>query len=310
MITRARFLLLASVLAAMVTLRVDAQQQAQQPAPPVFRSSVELTSIDVSVVDDRGRAVGDLKPEDFTVRVDGSPRRVVNADWVGLETKEQPPAPPAPEGYTGNENATGGRLILVVVDEPNIRYGGTLGIRSAVNAFIDHLRPSDRAAVIGIGRGAPSTPFTSDRTRLKRAIERLVGQHQGSMLSQFTITTFEAMQIERHYPGALEEVAVRECAGMAGPAFELCMQEVQSEAIDKATTGSVDGRYTMDVLRALLNALKTIDAPKTMVFVSEGFVIDVQGLLWHLEYIGIGAGYFWADKFSGWTLGAEISFSF
>jgi len=39
-------------------------------------------------------------------------------------------------------------------------------------------------------------------------------------------------------------------------------------------------------------------------------VIDVQGLLWHLEYIGIGAGYFWADKFSGWTLGAEISFSF
>jgi hypothetical protein len=39
-------------------------------------------------------------------------------------------------------------------------------------------------------------------------------------------------------------------------------------------------------------------------------VVDVQGLLWHLEYIGLGAGYFWADKFSGWTLGAEISFAF
>jgi hypothetical protein len=39
-------------------------------------------------------------------------------------------------------------------------------------------------------------------------------------------------------------------------------------------------------------------------------VMDVQKLLWKLEYIGIGAGYFWSDKFSGWTLGAEVSFSF
>jgi hypothetical protein len=39
-------------------------------------------------------------------------------------------------------------------------------------------------------------------------------------------------------------------------------------------------------------------------------VMDVQGLLWHLEYLGLGAGYFWSDKFSGWTIGAEISFAF
>ena len=38
--------------------------------------------------------------------------------------------------------------------------------------------------------------------------------------------------------------------------------------------------------------------------------MDVQGLLWHLEYFGLGAGYFWSDKFSGWTIGAEISFAF
>jgi hypothetical protein len=39
-------------------------------------------------------------------------------------------------------------------------------------------------------------------------------------------------------------------------------------------------------------------------------VMDVQGLLWKLEYIGLGAGYFWSDKFSGWTIGAEVSFAF
>jgi Solitary outer membrane autotransporter beta-barrel domain len=40
------------------------------------------------------------------------------------------------------------------------------------------------------------------------------------------------------------------------------------------------------------------------------FVIDVQGLLWKLEYVGVGAGYFWSETFSGWTIGAEISFAF
>ena len=40
------------------------------------------------------------------------------------------------------------------------------------------------------------------------------------------------------------------------------------------------------------------------------FVMDVQGLFWKLEYVGIGGGYFWAENFSGWTIGAEIAFAF
>jgi len=48
---------------------------AQQPQTPVFRSSVELTSIDVGVVDDRGRPVMGLVPAEFTVQIDGVARR-------------------------------------------------------------------------------------------------------------------------------------------------------------------------------------------------------------------------------------------
>lgn len=251
--------------------------QAQQPGQPVFRSSVELTSIDLAVVDAQGRVVTDLKPEEFSVRVDGSNRRVVSADWVGLETKEQPPLPPPPAGYSGNENAIGGRLIILVVDQPNIRFGGTLAIRGAVNAFIDHLQPSDRAAVIGIGPGAPSTPFTADRARLKRAVERLTGLHQPSdVFNEFNITLSEALQIQRNTPQVLESVVVRECAGMAGPAFEACQLEILRAAQEKAVSGTNDGLQTINVLRALLNALKTIEGPKTLMLISEGFIIDDQ----------------------------------
>ena len=40
------------------------------------------------------------------------------------------------------------------------------------------------------------------------------------------------------------------------------------------------------------------------------FVMDVQGLFWKPEYMGVNAGYFWTDNFSGRTLGAEVSFAF
>jgi VWFA-related protein len=274
------------VRAGLGALALAATLHAQQPPDqPVFRSSVELTSIDISVVDGSGRPVPDLKAGDFTVRVDGSERHVVNAEWASLETAEKAAGPPAPPGYTGNENATGGRLLLIVVDEPNIRYGGALGIRRAVNAFIDHLRPSDRAAIVGIGPGAPSTPFTADRARLKRAVDRLNGQHQNAAISQFSISSSEALQIQRHIPNVLEEVVIRECAGMGGPAFQECQVQVEFEAQQKALSSANDGQETIAVLRRLLTALRAIDAPKTMLVISEGFIADDQ----HQAVIDLGA---------------------
>src|SRR5262245_17635139 len=86
----------------------------QPPQTPVFRSSVEVTSVDVGVVDSRGRPVMDLRPDDFTVQVDGAPRRVVSAEWVSLVSAAKPDAPTPPPGYSSNENSTGGRLIMIV----------------------------------------------------------------------------------------------------------------------------------------------------------------------------------------------------
>ena len=105
-----------------------AQSSAQ---PPRFQSSVEVTSLDVSVVDDKGKPITDLTPADFTVRIDGNRRKVTTAEWVPLDDKGAPAAavPAAPDGYTTNEGSTNGRLIVIAVDQPNIRFGGAAGDR-------------------------------------------------------------------------------------------------------------------------------------------------------------------------------------
>ena len=188
---------------------------------------------------------------------------------------------PPPDGYTANDNATGGRLILLVVDQPNIRFGGTVTIRRAANAFIDRLQPADRAAVIGIGPGSPSVGFTADRARLKKAIEAMVGQHRDNGFRQRNIALSEALDIRRGMPGVLDTVVARECAGLDNKLAteadrQMCVTEVQHEADELAMTTGTDGQSSIAALRSILTALRGIDAPKTMVLLSEGFLMEDQ----------------------------------
>jgi VWFA-related protein len=250
------------------------QDPPAQQDPPQFRSTVELTPIDVTVVDDRGRPVTDLKAEDFVVRIDGATRRIVSAEWVTLATPVRPAGPPPPEGYSSNDVGTGGRLIVIVIDQLNIRFGGMAGIRNAVNGFIDRLEPSDRAAVVGIGPGSVNESFTADRARLKAAVNRMAGQQVGQM-SQYNIAVSEAVEMQNGRPATIAFVVNRECADVAGDPilFMVCASSVEAEAQRIALEGFNDGEQTLRALRYLLDALKALDAPKTLIFVSEGFLL-------------------------------------
>jgi VWFA-related protein len=246
---------------------------AQQPPPkPSFQSSVEVTSLDVTVVDDKGKPITTLAPADFAVKIDGNARRVVTAEWIPLGGEAGVTLPPPPEGYTTNEGATVGRLIVIAIDQPNIRFGGAIGITRAANGFIDRLLPSDRIAVAGIGVGAPATVFTSDRARVKQAIARMVGQKTPEMRSTRSIAMVEAIAIERDDPGTLQSVLARECAGLNSQEAAGCAVEVEMLARDKGRNAVHDSEETTRALSALFTGLRSIDAPKTLIFISEGFV--------------------------------------
>src|SRR5262245_13704229 len=49
---------------------------------PVFRSGVDLVTVDVLVLDKSGKPITDLKAGDFTITAGGKARRVVAADYV------------------------------------------------------------------------------------------------------------------------------------------------------------------------------------------------------------------------------------
>src|SRR3974377_297029 len=68
------------------------------PQTPTFQSGVEITPVDVTVVDGSGRPVTDLTVADFIAKVDGGARRIVSAQWVPLVPDPKRPKPePPPE---------------------------------------------------------------------------------------------------------------------------------------------------------------------------------------------------------------------
>src|SRR5262249_42418374 len=215
-------------------------------------------------------------------RVDGNPRRVVTAQWVSMvtpEAKSEPPMP-LPEGYSSNEGSTGGRLIVIAIDEPNIRFGGAIGIARAANAFIDRLSPSDRIPVAGFGTGAPATVFTADRARVKQVISRMAGQKRAGRPSDYrhNIALTEALLINKGDRVTLESVQMRECSpaavGSSPAQIELCRAQGEIEATLLAMGSTNQARQTIRALQDLFIGLRAIDAPKTLILISEGFILS------------------------------------
>src|SRR6478672_9256541 len=60
------------------------QPPQQQPTPPTFRSTTDVVPVDVSVIDSNGKPISDLRAEEFSLKVDGKPRRISSAEFVSL----------------------------------------------------------------------------------------------------------------------------------------------------------------------------------------------------------------------------------
>jgi VWFA-related protein len=257
-------------------------QQGTAAQPPRFRTSVEVTSIDVAVVDGQGKPLLNLAPADFTVRVDGKTRSVVSAEWVPLAAAATETTAPArvPEGYTSNESATGGRLIAIAIDEPHIRPGGAQAVLAAANAFIDRLSPADRIAAVSLGLGSTATPFIADRARVKEAIGRMAGQRDTMKLTAITVTGTEALEISDGNRLTADLVVARECSGLRPGSAQLqqCRQDVESEALTLGDQLKRASQMTTRALRDLLTAMQVLDGPKTLILMSEGFGLTDDGM--------------------------------
>ncbi|HEY7499827.1 MAG TPA: VWA domain-containing protein [Vicinamibacterales bacterium] len=272
--------------AAAIAIRADAaaRDQDPQPAQPpsTFRSAVDLVAVDVNVMGD-GKPVTGLRATDFILTVDGAPRRISSAEYVSAASAPKPAAADAPTGlptFSANTVA-GGRLILFVVDQGSIGPGrGRAAMESAIR-FISQLSPADRVGLITIPSIGSQIDFTSNHALVQAALPRLVGQAE-TFPTNYRIGVSEALAVQQADRTVTATMIERECAGIKAPEeIEFCRTQVLRDALGIYSLVSERTHNSIGVLRQLVDRLSQTSIPKTIVYISEGLVIErMADLTW------------------------------
>jgi VWFA-related protein len=261
---------------------------------PVFRSGVDLVTVDATVVDGTGQPIQGLTAADFALNVDGQPRRIVSVQYVSRGADPMrvaaaaSDAPPTATAST-NEAAADGRLVLVAVDQANIRrLEGRQALRAA-ERFIDSLGPADRTAVVAINY-AGDIEFSKDREQAKRQLASLTGEHVPAIVQPtFNLGLTEALWIADGNKSRLEVAVRRECGVSLGrvnadssperaadtfPSRDPCPTQLEQEARAAAQQVRTQSSLSLSALADMIGRLKTIDGPKTVALLSEGLIAE------------------------------------
>ena len=251
--------------------------QAQQL--PVFRAGVELLEVDVSVVDDQGEPITDLSGSEFSVSVDGEPRRIAAAQFIDLRpatTASRAASAVASDfSYTANSATARGRLIMLAVDRESISFGEGRQVMRAGGDFLDMLGPTDQVALITVPPPGPSVDFTTDHQLVRERLEMEVGVGSSDHAT-LPIEGFDAMGLTEA-EGVLAQDALgmqvmrRVCGAAADPA---CEQTLRQEAWAVVMDMGDRPRTSQSVwaLERLLRGLREIEGRKFIVWISERLV--------------------------------------
>lgn len=273
-----------TVLATLSPVRLAAQR-------PSFRAGVEVVLIDVTVVDGTGFPVGDLKPGDFTVTVDGKPRNILSAQFLshrapGIDEMLRVESGQRPPDVLDPQRVGTGRDVIIAVDEDSLEAGEGLLARRAIGRFIDQLFATDRIAIVTIPRLPSRIGLTNNRPELFEALSR-INAGLATSLGTHRIGLYEAFQMDRNDGVTAKTVVARECgdpsrftSGVTSDDESMlvpgCRTQVLMEAKQIAMTERERAQRSLDAWRRLAELLSSIPRPKTLVVVSGGLTPPVS----------------------------------
>ena len=277
---RGSHLLAVSALVAVASVTASSQ---------VFRGGVDVISVDVTVVDRDGRPVEDLKPGDFTAKIDGQPRRVVSAALQKPNTTARGTVLSTERFFSTNLAPVASRKVMFAVDQLQLRPGALTPLLGAAHRFLDDLTPYDLAALVAFPPPGPNVQFTTDKGRVRDALRMELGTAAAAQpwALDFHVSVSEAVRISDRemttdggVPGP-ETARVLEREGCPPDILppDSCVARIKNQATVTAQAARSEGRLAISQLESLLDQLALVDGPKTLVLVSAGmFAEDANAL--------------------------------
>ena len=286
-------MLAAAATAALLSASGTTAADPQQTQPPAFKSGVDLLTLQTSVLDKDGRPVTNLTSADFTVTVEGKPRKVLFARFRGAPGAAAGSAPTpiaTPASHTENVTTAGGRLIMFVVDRDSIKKGSEKALLDSSTAILDALSPADAVGVLSIPVGGVNP--TRDHARVRDELKRISGTQPASVggVLDRNITWDEALDFERGDKTTMARVIER---GAVPRRIQVRRPTAPSELEMQARTllaaGRGHARTVLQSLEGTLKALMPIRGPKYIVLISGRQAFDQELLIHYNDFARVAA---------------------
>jgi VWFA-related protein len=263
-------------------------QSTAQPTGQTFKAGTDIIPVEVSVVDGNGQPVTGLRPEDFSVAVEGLARPIRSVQWIATRNELPLPARPPREANV-SVSASGGanRLLVIAVDEGHLGFGTNQAIVRTAARLMDRLGAGDLVAVARLPGGG-GVEFTSNRSRIEDALRQVKGTTPAPQLSGRVYLT-EAIDLANgarfEWPRALQ----RECGQPPNPrerGLGLCAENLALIAHAMLVEEDAKAVALLGGLERLVASLADTSVPATIVLISEGLHLGVrEGLLGRLTRV-------------------------
>jgi VWFA-related protein len=287
-------------------LAAQAAAPQQQAAPPVFPAGTDLVTVDVVVVDDKRQPVPALTREDFKILEDGQPREI--ATFEEIRVPEPPPAaastPALRPRASSNSTPPPLRTFVIVFDENHLTPAGAGRAKTAIAAFLaEGTRPGDRVVIVPTASGRSWTDTMPEgRADLEALLKTMDGRAPSAGGSDH-VTDWEALMIHVHRDDRVASSVLRrykehnvipDCmpavdGGVVLPCSEKSADLAQHPRVTaKATEVYMQSlarrKSTLKALADVMASLVPIKGRKSVLLVSEGFVMEPTVLEMHGVY--------------------------
>jgi VWFA-related protein len=258
-------------------------KELQSPGTDVrIRVNVNAVLVPVVVRDSEGRAVGNLKKEDFQVFEKNKPQVISGFSIekrVGLLSASKPagPSPATPSAaVVPQPSISPQRFFVFLFDDLHLATGDLARTqKAATNMLGGMLDDSVMAAVVSMS--GTNSGLTHDRAALQEAVMKLrvheLYQHDDHACPNIDYYQADLIQNKNNEQALqLAEVDYVTCAHLQGQPPNMVATVVRSAAAQSLSMGERDVSVTLDTMREFVRKMGKLPGERTLILVSPGFL--------------------------------------
>lgn len=261
----------------------------QLEPPATFRTKVNLVLVPVIVRDRKGKAIGNLKKEDFEVFDKGKPQTIERfvVEKAGSRHVEfEPEAPTGPENkdsgapaVTADPLTVAERFTIFLFDDLHLAISDLMQSRIAAEKHLSAGLLDTERVSIATTSGKTTLEMTEDRQKVVQAMRAVLpsGFASGSRRLCPPMGYLQADMIANKNDVLALKAATQDAIGCLNldPSDPLSIQTARQTSLSTAqqvvTYGETDTRLTVTNLRNLIKYLSTLPGQRNIVLISPGF---------------------------------------